>query len=216
MHALGCAEFHRLPDFLKFSVWRDGRWELDFGWQSLKFESKLFDSRVGNRLLSIIHVPDHFLFQRIFPDLKTIEFSAGLENKILHLAVWAMSFLVRAGLINDLSEFAEPLKRMSEWKIFALPGSHRGSMFVEMIGMVRKSDNSSVEQRKRVVWQIFADGGDGPQIPISPVLILARAIREGKFSGKSTVGPCIGSFTLEEFVDHVKQFNIQTQTQEID
>ncbi len=65
-----------------------------------------------------------------------MEFRAGLENSLIHLILWSMSWLPRIGVIKDLSIFAKTFKTISETKpFFEWVGSDTGGMFVEFEGI---------------------------------------------------------------------------------
>ena len=77
-------------------------------------------------------------------DLPTVSFKAGLENSLMHLGLWSLSFLVRLGLVKDFSRFSNFFKKVSETKPFLdWVGSDTAGMFVKIEG-------ESEERKKKI------------------------------------------------------------------
>jgi hypothetical protein len=55
-----------------------------------------------------------------------------------------------------------------------------------------------------------AGAGDGPQIPATPAVVLARKLADGGLSARGAM-PCMGLFTLEEALFALDDFAIETQ-----
>ena len=67
-----------------------------------------------------------------------------------------MSWLVRAGLVKDLTQIAKPLKTLSESKpMYEWSGSNVGGMFIQIEGLNK--------ELKRVgkIWRLYAGSGEG-------------------------------------------------------
>src|SRR5690606_27876371 len=79
-----------------FKTLVDGEMQNVYGWQNLHAHKY---STLGWRLLGNCNVPDLELFPTLYPKLKTVRFYAGLELPFIHITLWALSWLVRIGLI---------------------------------------------------------------------------------------------------------------------
>lgn len=179
-----------------FTTMRDGKMQRIYGWQGIC--RTRFSNPIGKRWMSNCDIPDLDLLPARYQDLQTVEFKAGLELTLLHVGLWLLSWLSRAGLVESWSRYAKPLTRMSEW--FINMGSNCGGMFVKITG-------TSIDQRSKTIqWQIIAENGTGPNIPvIAPELIINR-IAEGKVVAGAM--PCMGLFTLGEFMHVAKRWGI--------
>lgn len=169
---------------------RDGRAVLAHGWQRLQRQH--YSAPVGTRWLAACDVPDLDLFAARYGPLQELSFRAGLELRRLHFGLWLLSWLVRAGLVRDLARHAGLLKRMSEW--FADTGSDAGAMHVELHGI----DAAGRPQRRR--WEILARDGDGPEIPATAAVVIARKLARGELATRGA-GACLDLFTLDECLE---------------
>ena len=57
----------------------------------------------------------------------------------------------------------------------------------------------------RLDWTLVAREGDGPQIPATAAIVLARKLARGELPG-SGARPCLDMFTLEEFMTALDGF----------
>lgn len=173
-----------------------GAWQDVFGWQGL--ERYDFGGPLGKRWMSFCEIPDLDLLPARFPDVRTIQFKAGLELSVLHLALFFLSGLVRLEIVKDLSAYSKILTRMSEW--FLPWGSEDGGMYLELEGKGKD------HREKKIIWQLVALNGSGPNVPtISAELIIKKIAAED-----ITVGamPCISLFNLKDFFDIAKRWGI--------
>jgi hypothetical protein len=167
-----------------------------FGWQNLRRVD--LGAPVNRRWMGNCDIPDLELLPAKYPDLKTLRFQAGLEVSILHLGLWSLSLLSRIGIVDNLSRFAAPLTRMSNW--FLSRGSDCGAMFVEIEGLVAGG------HRRRVSWQLVAENGVGPNIPtIAAELVIDKIATGGCRKGAM---PCLGLFELGEFLQVADRWGI--------
>ena len=180
--------------------WFDGRWRTVFGWQGLV--RRAYPAPMGRRWLGYCDVPDLELFPQRYAGVRSVVFRAGLELSLLHLGTWVLSWLARAGLVADWSRHASRLKRMSEW--FEARGSTRGGMHVELRGL----DHSGRLLRRR--WYLLADSGDGPQIPCTAAVVLAKKFVLGEIEQRGAT-PCLGLFSLPEFMQALTGFDVSTR-----
>jgi hypothetical protein len=135
-----------------FTTLTDGHMTPVHGWQGLwryRFPG------LGGRLLGHCDIPDLALFPRHYPDLRTIKFSAGLEVPVMHLGLWGVSWLVRAGLLRRPERLAKPLLALKKW--LHRFGSDAGGMFMLLEG--RGHDGHA----KRLSWQSRAVHSTDPR-----------------------------------------------------
>jgi hypothetical protein len=165
-----------------------GRWCAAHGWQSLRRVA--FDG-VGPRWFARCEVPDLGVLPRRWPQLQTCDFRAGLELRRMHFGLWLASWAVRAGLVRDLARHAQRLLDISDrWRDV---GSDTGVMYVDMDG----AGHDGAPLRLR--WTLVARDGEGPRIPATAAIVLARKLAGGGLPG-SGARSCLDLFTLEEFL----------------
>lgn len=178
-------------------VWRNGRWVTALGWMDSRRQWFPF----GRRRVGVCDVPDLQLFPQRYPQVRSVVFRAGLELPMLQWATWGMGMLVRVGLIRDLASHAGSLRRMSEW--FVRMGSDVGGMAVELRGT--DTQGRPLHQ----CWWLDAAAGDGPQVPVTPAIVLARRLADGLVQTRGAM-PCMGLLTLEQIVAGFDGFALRT------
>lgn len=169
-------------------VWRNGGWDEVHGWMDSRRQVFPF----GSRRVGVCDIPDLELFPARYPQVRTVLFRAGLELPLLQWATWSMAVLVRMGLVRDLARHAPALRRLSER--FVAFGSDVGGMAVELRGR----DRAGAPLHLR--WWLDAEAGDGPQVPVTPAVVLARRLADGLIEAKGAM-PCMGLLTLEQIVE---------------
>jgi hypothetical protein len=174
-----------------------GRKRAAYGWQNIYWQDF---PKIGRRWMANCDIPDLDLLP-IHYGIKSIQFSAGLELGFLHIGLWGLSWLVRLGFPIELPHFARSLLRISNW--FNGMGSADGGMHVIISG----KDKAGNPYTRR--WFIIALDGHGPHIPTVPAIILAKRLARHE---SSLVGamPCVGLITLQEYLDELREFNIET------
>ena len=168
-----------------------------YGWQDIHQQEY---PELGPRWMANCDIPDLDLF----PDrygIQSIRFSAGMEVSVLHLGLFALSWIVRSGIPLDLARHAALLLRASHW--FDRFGSGDGGMHVIMRG--RDQRGGALERS----WFIVAKSGDGPQIPCVPAILLARklSLGEGQPAGARA---CVGLIALPDYLAELKTFAVKT------
>jgi saccharopine dehydrogenase-like NADP-dependent oxidoreductase len=180
-----------------FPLWRDGAWRTAHGWQSLR---RVCVPGIGARWSARCDVPDLELLPARFPHLRTLEFRAGLELRRMHFGLWLASWAVRFGLLRSMTRFARPLFALSEaWQG---TGSDTGFMRVAMHGTGLDGE------RQSLAWSLVARDGDGPQIPATAAVVLARKLARGELAGGGAT-PCLDLFSLDEFLAALEGFAIR-------
>ena len=168
-------------------AWRDGAWRTVYGWQNLR---RVRIGELGRRWFSACDVPDLALFPARYPGVETVEFHAGIELGTPHLGLWALSWLVRARLLRSLRPLAGFARRVGD--LTCRFGTDRGGMYVHLVG----TDFGGRPIRR--CWRLVAEAGDGPFVPATPAVILAKKLAQGTLTARGAL-PCLGLFTLEEF-----------------
>lgn len=174
-----------------------------FGWQGLRRQAYPV---MGPRWLANCDVPDLDLLPPAY-GLRDIRFGAGLELSPLHLGLWGLSWLVRAGFPIKLPALARPLLAASD--AFNVFGSDIGGMHVLLSGA--GADGTPLSRS----WFIVAKSGDGPQIPCVPAILLARRLHEK--DPRTEVPalahgalPCVGLVRLSDYLEELRRFDIET------
>lgn len=168
-----------------------------YGWQDIYRQDY---PEVGKRWMANCDIPDLDLLPKYY-NIKTIQFSAGLELAFMHLGLWGLSCLIRFGLPLNLPKYTKLFLSISNW--FNAFGSDIGGMHIIMIG---KDHNFQPVERK---WFIIARNSHGPHIPTIPAIVLAKKLinQETMLSGAL---PCIGLITLEEYLQELQDYDIKT------
>jgi hypothetical protein len=121
-------------------------------------------------MFSLVDVPDLSALPELWPEAKEIWMGAGPVPEILHRALVALAWLVRARLLPTLA----PLTPLFYFAMNHLRwGEHRGGMFV----CVEGSDGSGTLMKRS--WHLLAEGDDGPLIPSMAVEALVRKALDG-------------------------------------
>lgn len=183
-----------------FAQWRDGRWVEVYGWQGLTRHP--YPVPMGKRWLSYCSVPDLDLFPRRYAGVRDVVFRAGLELGLLHVGTWALSWLARWRLVADWSRYATPLLRASEW--FEHSGSNIGGMHVSIVGTDRQ------QRTVRRTWYLIAHGGDGPQVPCTPSVVLIKKLARDELSQRGAM-PCVGLLPLNALLTALSGYDIETR-----
>ncbi len=186
-----------------YPILQAGRWRNAHGWQSLR---RLRFGDAGTRWFARCEVPDLALLPTRYPTLQHCDFRAGLELRRMHFGLWAASWLVRVGLLRSMEPFAAMLLKISERWLDA--GSDVGLMHVDLHGIGH--DGAPLALR----WTLTAAAGDGPQIPATAAVVLARKLARGALPG-SGARACLDLFTLQEFLEALRPFAIATSLQRI-
>lgn len=132
--------------------------------------------------------------------ISRIRFSAGMELAPLHLGLWGLSWLVRAGLPIKLDRFAKPLLAISN--LLNGFGSADGGMHVLMEG--RGPDGQPLS----IGWFIVARQGHGPYIPSVPSVVLATQLVTGTLKLRGAY-PCVGLVSLDDYLGALAHLDVE-------
>jgi saccharopine dehydrogenase-like NADP-dependent oxidoreductase len=180
-----------------FQMRSDGREQTVHGWQGLHRHS--FPG-IGRRWMGHCDVPDLTLFAKRYPGLRTIRFAAGVEVGMFHLGLYALSWLVRVGLLRRPESLAAPLLALKRQLSFL--GSDQGGMFMSLQG------RDASGRPKRIDWHLEARQGHGPYIPAIASVILARKLARGQLDLRGATA-CVGLVSLSELLAEVADLDIR-------
>jgi hypothetical protein len=128
-------------------------------------------------------------------------FRAGLELAILQFGLLAATLPVRAGLLRSLEPFSSAFLALAD--IFRPFGSDRGGMRVEACGIDRHGDPI------RMAWNLVAEAGDGPVVPILPALAALKRLAGGRLT-QPGASACVGILTWAEIEEGFADLRLST------
>jgi hypothetical protein len=155
-------------------LWRAGAWCAFPGWGLAKrLHFAVPGQAVLSRRVALADVPDLELFPQLFPGQPATTFRGGSEFSLQMLALGALGWLVRLGLLRSAAPLAGWLAPLQQWT--APLGGDRSAMVVELAGLA----GGAPELRR---WTLIARNGEGQEIPTLAAQLLARHLREGKLT----------------------------------
>jgi len=179
-----------------FRIWKNNTWQTIYGWQDME---KVELNALGKRWAANCNVPDLDLIPKEYPEISTVSFKAGLEFSLLQIGTWVLSWFSRMRLISNWTNYAKPLKTISEW--FLNFGTNTGGMRVDLYGL------DPHQKPLHICWQLIALDGKGPIIPTIPATLMAQKIMQGKINRHGAT-PCMALFTLSEFQEVITALNL--------
>lgn len=168
-----------------------------YGWQDAYRQEY---PGLGKRWMANCDVPDLDVLPAHY-GIRSIQFSAGAELTLLHLSLWAMSWLVRFGMPINLAKYAATFCAVSNW--FNCFGTADGGMHMIIKGTA--PDGSAHERR----WFIIAKDGFGPHIPTIPAIVLAKKVAAGVLPAIGAY-PCVGQVSLADYLAELKEYPVMT------
>lgn len=179
-----------------FTTLIDGEMRDVYGWQDFcwrKFHG------LGWRPLANCDVPDLELFPKHVPSLKTVRFRGGLELPLLHFGLWALTWLVRAGVIPNLRDAAPLLLHASN--LFDAFGTNDSGFYMEITGRAANG------RPKQASFDLTARAGDGLMIPCTPAIVLTLGLVAGQVTRRGAM-PCFGLLDLEDLLREMSALRI--------
>jgi len=184
-----------------FSVFERGQWGTQYGWMSARKWD--FGDTLGRRWLANINIPDLELFPTRYEGVKSVKFKAGLELSSLHFGMVLMASLAKFGLIQNWEKYTDQIVAASDW--FIKLGTDTGGMRIDISGLDHQHNS------KKIQWLLCATNGVGPYIPTLAAIILAKKLIAEDISQRGA-SPCLGMFSLEEFDQEARLYNISHKT----
>jgi len=183
------------------TVWRNSRWQPARGWGDTRRLDVHVPGRpeVRGRPAALVNTPDLLLF----PDrygAATVTFRAGLEVEAFHYALAAASRLVGWNVVRSLLPMSRPALHIASW--LQNLGSDYGGMTVRVTG------STADGVREQRVWNLIAPDGQGPKIPVQPVVVMLEAIRAGSVAPGAR--PCVGIVPLASLEAKLHALGIAT------
>jgi len=166
-----------------------------YGWQQTYRQQF---PEIGSRWMSACDVPDLDLLPERY-SIKSIQFSAGMELKLVHGSLWLLGWLIRLGLPLNLPKYAPVLLHLNRW--LDPLGTSSGGMHISIKGKDHAGEPKTVD------WFIIAKDGDGPQIPTIPAIVLANKLAANEIDLKGAM-PCVSLVSLQDYLDALKEFNV--------
>jgi hypothetical protein len=181
-------------------VLADGAWRTEFGW-GMTVRRRV--PGLGRRWLSLVETPDLDIVPHRYRVAETALFRAGLDVAVLHRGLGWLSLLVKAGLVQSLAPWARSARAMAG--LLAPFGGTRGYMSVEAYGY--DAEGLPLEGR----WFLLAQGGDGPNVPVSPAVAVLRAMAAGALAPGARA--CVGAVPLAAIEAELARYRITTTLQ---
>ena len=145
-------------------------------------------------------IPDLDLLPQNY-NIKSIQFSAGMENSALHLSIWLVSWITRIFPFINLQKYSSIFLKLSN--LFNFFGTDDGGMHMIIKG---KDKNNKLLAKK---WFIIAKNSDGPNIPSIPAIIIAKKLYKNQIKVRGAM-PCLGLVSLKEYLKELEEFDINT------
>ena len=192
----GLATTQGVLSYLGKPLKKSGDSKIRYGWQDIYRQGY---PELGNRWMANCDIPDLDLFPQKY-NIKSIRFSAGMENTFFHFSIWILSWLKRLCLPIKLENYAALFLKLSH--LFDKFGTSNGGMHIIITG----KDKRDKPLQKN--WFIIAKNNDGPQIPCVPAIILSKKLIAGELKALGAM-PCIDLLTLDEYLNELRDFNIK-------
>jgi hypothetical protein len=181
-----------------FTMLSRGKRARVFGWQGLH---AVRYPELGSRLFGHCDIPDLELFPGRYPELRDLRFVAGHEVKLLHIATWLLSWVVRLGMVRSLAPYARQLLELSF--LFDPFGSDK-SGFHMVLGGVGHDGRPATLRIFMIARQVH-----GPYIPCVPAILLAKRLAAGAEIAAGA-RPCLDLVTLDEIMTAIAHLDIST------
>jgi NAD(P)-dependent dehydrogenase (short-subunit alcohol dehydrogenase family) len=180
-------------------VFIDGAWRERPGW-GLQARAAL--PGIGARRAGLCETPDLDVLHARYRPRRSAIFRAGLELAALHRGLGCIALLVRLGAVRDPSRLAPALRWLAN--LLDRCGTDRGGMCVKLSGV--DPAGSALTAR----WYLVAEAGDGPSVPIVPVVALIRRMLAGDLPAQGAAA-CVGLLPLAAIDAELRGLRITTR-----
>ncbi|ACV25950.1 saccharopine dehydrogenase family protein [Kangiella koreensis] len=181
-----------------FPIFKGGNWVNGYGWMDSRKIN--FDDDNDSRPLANVDVPDLELFPDRYSVTNTVKFQAGLELNLLHQTMVFMAWLAKKNIVKNWAPLTKPIMKASN--LLKVLGTDRGYMRVVIEGKDLRL------KHKTIKWILTADKGIGPYIPTLSAIIIAKKLINNKIDLRGAM-PCLGLYTLDEFLPYATQLDLQ-------
>jgi len=185
-----------------FQVLEKGNWVTRYGWQNFKWKKYPL---LGRRLSAACDVPDLSLLPGYVPESETVTFHAALEAWWEQAGLWLMAWMTRVGLVRNWAGLTGSFQSLSDRLVKF--GSDTGGMHMRLTGIDQN------KKMKKIDWYLTARKNHGPEIPVSPALVLVRKLARKDIELRGAF-PCLGLVNLPEFMEEVSNLDISWEVTE--
>ena len=171
-------------------IFRGGEWGSETGYSRIhSYTITIEGQKPLRRWFGLCDAPDLLIFPSQFKGVKTVRFYGSQELWVIHQSIKLLAWLQKRRLIKHLESHA----RFFQWWGTQLGkfASERGGMFMLIKGV--NNNGNPVSQQ----WNLIANQGDGPFIPIlATEILIKRWLTHPPQSGARSA---TSEITLEEF-----------------
>lgn len=178
--------------------WQEGQRQTLRGWAG--WSRFRFAAPMNQRWLALCDVPDLDLFPVRYPQLKKLEFRAGVAMWPTLLGLGLLSSAVRLGILKSVERLAPVLMRVAA--TLEPFGSGHSGMYVRMKGVDRRG--RTVEK----VWQLVARNNEGSDVPCMGAVALVRRFSRCGIPGAGAM-PCVGLLSLDDYLAELTELNVE-------
>ncbi len=178
--------------------WQEGRRQMVCGWGG--WSRFRFAPPMNQRWMALCDVPDLDLFPARYPQLKKLEFRAGVAMWPTLLGLGLLASAVRLGVVKSVERLAPVLMKVAA-TLEPLGTGHSG-MYVRMKGTDRRG--RMVEK----VWQLIARDNDGSDVPCMGAVALLRRFSRCGVPGAGAM-PCVGLLSLDDYLAELTELKVE-------
>lgn len=182
-------------------IFKGGEWNQETGFSRVhKHTVHMKGEKPLHRKFGLCDAPDLILFPEHY-DVQTVRFYGSQELWIIHISLRLLAWLQKHGLVKNLQTRA----KFFQWwgTVLGKFASERGGMYMHFTGLDQDKSPQSLQ------WNLIADAGDGPFIPILAAEILIR--RWLNNSPTAGARSAISEISLTEFETAFKTLAIKSE-----
>ncbi len=182
-------------------VFRGGTWESETGYSRIhKHTIALQGQKPLHRWFGLCDAPDLLLFPDHYLGVKTVRFYGSQELWIIPQSLRCLAWLQQRGIVKTL-EARAPFFRWWGTRLGKF-ASERGGMYMQIKGRDQSGTPSCLQ------WNLIAENGDGPFIPIlAAEILIKRWIENNPQSGARSA---VSEIKLSEFHHAFQSLSIKS------